>query len=188
MSEPSQPSVPPAGHLPATPQYPAAGPYPVAGQYPAAPPYSAAAGQPAAPPHATTPTTGRPAAPAYSPTPGYGAPPHAFVPQPAGTPAGSALGRIAFAIAVVMLALGLVASIARPFLYITGAGMEFTLVVDNVFGVISFFVYAVALALAVTAARRPGSRLLAGIAIGIAGAGMIGLAASWVSMLFYRFF
>ena len=184
MSDPQQPSVPPSGQptpvsppappatqLPATPQYPATPGYPAAPQaYPtAAPVYpSAAQGYPVAVPGAPV---------------GY--PP--FAPAAPTTRAGNPLGRVAFVIALVTLAVNLLSSLARPFFYTMSVGFEAVIVLDNVIGIISFFVYGIALVLGVIAVRRAGSQALAGIAIGVAGAGMLGLAFTLVTMTFYRF-
>lgn len=145
MSEPQQP---PAAHLPATPQYPAAPP-----QYAAAPPY------PAAP------------QPPVAPGPLFPGP----VPPPSPVRAGNPLGVAAFVIAVATLAVNLFSSLARPFVYGGDGGFEFMLALDNGIGFLSFFAYALALVLGLIAVRRSASRLLTGIAIGVAGAGAIGL-------------
>lgn len=146
MSEPQQP---PAAHLPATPQYPAAPP-----QYPASPPYP-----PAAPQHPVAPG-------ALLPGP---------VPPPSPAREGNPLGVAAFVIAMATLAVNLFSSLARPFVYGGDGGFEIMLALDNGIGFLSFFAYALALVLGLIAVRRSASRLLTGIAIGIAGAGAIGL-------------
>ena len=176
MSEPQQPPVPPSAqpnpafppappHLPAAPQYPAAPQAPAAAQYPAGPQY------PAAPQNAGA-------------QPGYPAYPTA--PKPTGP--GNPLGRIAFVIAVVTAGLSLLVSLFTPFLYMSTGGFETTTVISGILGVISLLGYAAALVLALIAAKRPGSQLLVGIAIGIAGVGLLGLLISFVSSTFYRFF
>ncbi|WP_270365801.1 hypothetical protein [Microbacterium algeriense] len=157
MSEPVQP---PAAHLPAAPQYPAAPPYPGPGHpqaHPAAPPY-----------------------------PGPGHPQQAYATTPAaGT--GNPLGRAAFIIAIVTLAINLFSSLARPYFYTASVGYDAVIVLDNLIGVASFFVYGLALVLGFIAVRRATAHLLAGIAIGVAGAGMIGLAFTWITVTLYRF-
>ena len=211
MSDPQQPPVPPSGqpapvsppvtHLPATPQYPASAQHPAGDGYPAAPPYPTNPQYAAGPQY--SPAPGAPAAPqAYPTAPGYPSAPQGypvaapggtvgsalFAPPVPATRAGNPLGRVAFVIALVTLAVNLFSSLARPYFYTMNTGYEAILVLDNVIGIISFFVYAIALVLGVIALRRAGSQALAGIAVGIAGAGMLGLAFTLVTMTFYRFF
>ncbi|MGV2901928.1 hypothetical protein ACNPM4_09615, partial [Microbacterium sp. AGC62] len=101
--------------------------------------------------------------------------------------AGSALGRTAVVIAVITLAVNLISSIVRLLIYTSNFGYGSAYVIDEAIGVISFFAYLVALVLGIIAARRPGPRLLAGVAIGIAGAGALGMIFSWVGIAFLRF-
>ncbi|MFB8188480.1 hypothetical protein ACFC14_04080 [Microbacterium sp. NPDC055988] len=205
MSEPSQPPA----HLPADPQYPGTHTFPTHASSgppsdpadPAAPAAPAAPAYPTAYPTATTHPAGTPAHPTgYPPGAGYptAAPAHpAGAPgQPASwpiasgaptAPAGSLLGRTAFVIAVVTLAVNLMSSIARLLIYTSDFGYGAAYAIDDAIGVISFFAYAVALVLGIIAARRPGARLLTGIAIGIAGAGTLGMIFSWVGIAFLRF-
>ena len=157
MSEPVQP---PAAHLPAAPQYPAAPPYPAPG-YPQA----------------------HPAAPHY---PAPGQPQQAYPAVPAAS-TGNPLGRTAFIIAIVTLAINLLSSLARPYFYTASIGYDAVIVLDNLIGVVSFLVYGLALVLGIMAVRRATAHLLAGIAIGVAGAGMIGLAFTWITVTLYRF-
>lgn len=211
MSDTQQPSVPPSGQptpvsppappatqLPATPQYPATPGYPAAPQaYPTATPGGHGTPAPGAHPTqaAPAPQAYPTAAPVYpSAAQGYpvavpgapvGYPP--FAPAAPTTRAGNPLGRVAFVIALVTLAVNLLSSLARPFFYTMSVGFEAVIVLDNVIGIISFFVYGIALVLGVIAVRRAGSQALAGIAIGVAGAGMLGLAFTLVTMTFYRF-
>ena len=205
------PVSPPVTHLPATPQYPASAPYPAGAGYPAAPPYPTNPQYPASAPYSPSPDApagppapqANPTAPqAYPTAPGYPSAPQAypvavpggavgsalFAPPVPATRAGNPLGRVAFVIALVTLAVNLFSSLARPYFYTMNTGYEAILVLDNVIGIISFFVYAIALVLGVIALRRAGSQALAGIAVGIAGAGMLGLAFTLVTMTFYRFF
>lgn len=211
MSEPSQPPA----HLPADPQYPGTHTFPTHASSappsdpadPAAPAAPAAPAYPTAYPTATTHPAGTPAHPtgyphgaAYPPGAGY---PTAAPAYPAGAPGqpaswpiasgaptaptGSMLGRTAFVIAVVMLAVNLISSIVRLFIYTSDFGYGAAYAIDDAIGVISFFAYAVTLVLGIIAARRPGARLLTGIAIGIAGAGALGMIFSWVGIAFLRF-
>ncbi|MFK3677639.1 hypothetical protein ACI2IP_07905 [Microbacterium sp. NPDC090218] len=195
MSEPQQPPVPPSGHelpaahLPAAPQYPASPQNFAAPQYPAAPPHTAAPQHPAAPQaHPAAPQaypTASPAPQAYAPaSPGFPGQVAPLAPARDSNP----LGRTAFVIALATFAINLFGSLVRPFVYSGAGGFEFMLAFDNGIGILSFFVYVAALVLGLIAARRPGSKLLAGIAIGIAGTGAIGLALTGVTMGLLRYF
>lgn len=180
MSEPSQPPVPPpAAHLPAAPQYPAAQQYPAAPQHAAAP----QAYPTAVPAPATYPGVA-PDSPPYPPAapgfPGHLAP-------PAHPQTGNPLGVAAFVIAAATLAINLFASLARPFVYGGAGGFEFMLALDNGIGILSFFAYVVALVLGLIAVRRAESRLITGIAIGVAGAGAIGLAFTGLTIALYQY-
>lgn len=163
MSEPSQPPVPPA-HLPATPQY--AGQH--TPQYPAAPQHPAGLQYPAASQHPAT----LQQAPAQGPA----------VPQRAGAGA-----KVALAIAVAAFAINLVMQFATPLLYQSLDGFEAVSAVSGVLGVLSLVAYAAALVLALAALRTTGARLVAGIALGIAGTGAIGILAGFAASLLYRF-
>ncbi|PRB59974.1 hypothetical protein CQ034_14310 [Microbacterium sp. MYb45] len=90
-------------------------------------------------------------------------------------------------IAVITLAVNLISSIVRLLIYTSNFGYGSAYAIDEAIGVISFFAYLVALVLGIIAARRPGPRLLAGVAIGIAGAGALGMIFSWVGIAFLRF-
>ncbi|KAB1893060.1 hypothetical protein F6W69_03145 [Microbacterium oxydans] len=172
MSEPQRPSGPPAPHLPASPQYPTTSQNPAAPQNPS-PQYPA-------PQH---PAPQYPAAPQYppAPLPSYGAPQH-----PADT--GNPLGRVAFLIAVIAFAVNLVISLTAPFAYFAADGYGWYNALSGLVGVVSLVAYVLAFILGLVAVRRPGPHLLAGIAIGIAGVGAIGMATTWMSSLFYQFF
>jgi len=98
------------------------------------------------------------------------------------------LGRTAFAIAVATLAINLFGSLARPFFYGGGPGYDFMFLFDNGIGILSFFAYALAFVLGVMAARRAAPQLLAGIAIGVGGAGAVGLAFTGLALALYRYF
>ena len=191
MSEPSQPPVPPpapsnaasppvppAAHLPATPQYPTTPQYASAPQNPSAPQaYPTAVPAPAMYPGSGPDSPHPPAAPGF---PGHLAPPV----QPR---TGNPLGVAAFVIAAATLAINLFASLARPFVYGGAGGFEFMLALDNGIGILSFFAYVVALVLGVIAVRRAESRLITGIAIGVAGAGAIGLAFTGLTIALYQY-
>ncbi|MFJ2504219.1 hypothetical protein [Microbacterium sp. NPDC087592] len=189
MSEPQQPPA----HLPADPQYPGTHTFPTHAS--SAPPSTPAApAAPAAPADPTHPTaapahpTAYPTAAAAYPAGASGQPASwpAAAAAPA-APAGSALGRTAFVIAVITLAVNLISSIVRLLIYTSNFGYGSAYAIDEAIGVISFFAYLVALVLGIIAARRPGPRLLAGVAIGIAGAGALGMIFSWVGIAFLRF-
>lgn len=212
MSDPQQPAEsapvppPPAPPLTAEPRYPAAPPpgypssapsFPRPAASPAAPASTTAAPDatgPTAHPYATAPSAapdGTPYPPAY-PTavapggPGYpqfpvGAPPRTAADR------GSSLGRVAFIVAVVVFALDLLLILGRPFLYMGDRGYSLIGFVEGASSVVGFLGYAVALVLGIVAARRPGSRLFAGIAIGISGAGLLGIVTVWLASMFYRF-
>ncbi|UPL10280.1 hypothetical protein [Microbacterium sufflavum] len=212
MSDPQQPAesapVPPAPTPPLTaePRYPAAPPpgypssapsFPHPAASPAAPASTTAA--PAAPgatanPYATAPSAapdGTPYPPAYptAVTPGGPGYPQFPVGTPPRTAAdrGSSLGRVAFIVAVVVFALDLLLILGRPFLYMGDRGYSLIGFVEGASSVVGFLGYAVALVLGIVAARRPGSRLFAGIAIGISGAGLLGIVTVWLASMFYRF-
>lgn len=197
MSDPQQPPVPSsaqptpdapaAPHLPAEPQYPA-GTHDLGSTLSTAAPQAqpAAAGAQAYP---TAPPLGYPAAApvtqAFTPSaPGYPAPYAAPAPARGGNP----LGRTAFVIAVATFAINLIVSLARPLVYSGIGGYDFMLAVDNGIGFLSFFAYALALVLGLIAVRRAAAQLLTGIAIGIAGAGAVGLVFTGFMMTAYRYF
>lgn len=204
MSEPQQPPVPhygqPSPAPQAAPQLPAAQPYPP--QQPAQPyqqpaqPYQ----HPSAQPHPQSPgLDGAPqgypgAAPQHFrqqqpgseyPVPGY---PGAGYPAPARPAAsGTALGRTALIVALIAFAIGLLGAFLYPLLY--GAfHFSYGLSYGIISGISGFLVLAgstVALILGLMAIRRPGSPVLAGIAIGIAASEIAGTVISWISSLFY---
>lgn len=178
--DPAAPTLP---SLPAEPQYPGAqAPAPGA-------PYAPAPGGghmfPTVPPQ-TFPT----AAPQPSPTaPG-------FVPGPAGIPpygtpipraSGTGLGRAALMVALVTLAIDVFLILARPFVYMSDRTYSIIGLIEGASGILTFLGYGAALVLGLIAARRPGPRLLAGIAIGISGAGLLTIVLSWLSSTFYGF-
>lgn len=192
MSEPQQPPVPPSGHelpavhLPAAPQYPSAPQPSAAPQYPAASQYpSAPQPLPATDPAPQAYPTVAPGPQAYAPVaPGF---PGQFAPLPPIRDS-NPLGRTAFVIALATFAINVFGSLLRPFVYSGVGGFEFMLAFDNGIGILSFFVYVVALVLGLIAVRRPGSKLLAGIAIGIAGTGAVGLAFTGLTIILFQYF
>lgn len=178
MSEPQQPLVPPSAQpqhpappappaavpLPANPQYPAAqAPFP-AQQYPAqqnqAQQYPAQQYPPSQPPYAAAPTSGS-----------------------------NPLVRVALIVALATLALGLLFSLLTPLLLrmLDFSSTSYGLI-SGLSGLIALVGSVTALILGIVAARRPGQRLLVGIALGIAGAQVATVLSSWISRLFYNFF
>lgn len=198
MSDPQQPAPPSADGmgepiaaptpppLPAEPQYPGAqAPAPGA-------PYTPAPGGghvfPTAAPQAFPAATSHPSSTAPGFAPGSG--PTGGVP-PYGTPApraaGDGLGRAAFIVALVTLAIDVFLILARPFVYMSDRTYSMIGLIEGGSGVLTFLGYGAALVLGLIAARRPGSRLLAGIAVGISGAGLLTIVLSWLSSNFYGF-
>ena len=191
MSDPQQPGPPsrdgavdPAAaptppSLPAEPQYPGAQP-PAPGA-----PYAPAPGGghvfPTAAPQAF-PT----AAPqSYPAAPGSAGFPPSAAPSPRA--AGDGLGRAALIVALVTLAIDLFLILARPFVYMSDRTYSIIGLIEGASGILTFLGYGAALVLGLIAARRPGPRLLAGIAIGISGAGLLTIVLSWLSSTFYGF-
>lgn len=187
MSEPQQPPAQPYGQ-----QQP---PQPAGQSYPNEPgrpyPPQAQPGQPY-PPQAQPGQPYPPQAQPGQPYPAHAQPGQPY-PQPgqpyprAGQQAGQAansLGRIAFIISVAALAVGLLLTLVTPFLY-AGGDFELAGSVHGVLGILLFLAHAAALILAIIAVRRPGSKLLAGIAIGISGAAVVSQVFNWISQLFY---
>lgn len=162
MSEPQQPPVPTppyAAPLSAQPQLPAQP------QHPAGHPYPAGHRIPGQPP--------------------FGAPPQ----HPADARTRNPLARTALIIAVATFAVGLLFSMLTPYLY--GAFDYSTLgfgLIGTVSGLITLGGSAAALTFGIIAARRPGSTLVSGIAIGVAGAQAAGIVVGWFSSLLYNFF
>ncbi|AVL98431.1 MULTISPECIES: hypothetical protein [Microbacterium] len=195
MSDPQQPGQPsrdgavdPAAtptppSLPAEPQYPGAqAPAPGA-------PYAPGLGGGHVFPTAT-PQASPTAIPQPSPTaPGFvpgsaGIPPYG---APAPSTSGNGLGRAAFIVALVTLAIDVFLILARPFVYMSDRTYSLIGLIEGASGILTFLGYGAALVLGLIAARRPGPRLLAGIAIGISGAGLLTIVLSWLSSTFYGF-
>ena len=163
MSEPQQPPLPP--HVPGDHGYPPAAPQPA---YP-----------PAHTPQASYPQPGYPqvgqAQPGY---PAYG--------TPASAAPGNPLGRAAFLIALITFGIGLLGTVAGPLLYFT-TGFGAIEIISGASGLITLLGYGTALVLGIIALRRAAPHLLAGIAIGIAGSGVVGTAVAWIATFLYRF-
>lgn len=163
---------------------------PPQGQQPTQPYGSDPQGQPA-PPYgaepAPYPSQQQPAQPYGAPqgqSSHYAAAPHYAAASSTATGSAGA-GRLAFVLALASLGLGLLTSIAYPLVFrwfYDSAAIGALGVVSN--GLI-FVVALAGLLLGVVAARRPGSKMLPGIAIGITGSQLAGILVSWVSNLFY---
>ncbi|CAD5142043.1 conserved membrane protein of unknown function [Microbacterium sp. Nx66] len=197
MSDPQQPAhpsrdgagdpaaVPTPPPLPAEPQYPGAqAPAPGA-------PYAPTPGgghvfPTAAAPQAFPTATPQPypTAPGSAPGSAQGVPPYG--PPVPRTP-GDSLGRAAFIVALVTLAIDVFLILARPFVYMSDRTYSMIGLIEGGSGILTFIGYGAALVLGLIAARRPGPRLLAGIAIGVSGAGLLTVVLSWLSSNFYGF-
>lgn len=120
--------------------------------------------------------------PYYAGTPQYPATPAAAPPAPS---ASAGTGRLAFILALASLGLGLLTTVSYPLIF----RWFYDSAAIGAFGAIAnglIFVVALAgLLLGVVAARRPGTKLLPGIAIGITASQLAGILVSWVSNLFY---
>lgn len=110
--------------------------------------------------------------------------PGASAPAAAPAPAGGALGRVAFILALVSLAVGVLVALSLPVLI---RGVEFS---APLYGAVSavgnglvLIVAIAALILGIVSVRRPGQHVLAGIAIGIAASEILGILVAWVSNL-----
>ncbi|CAH0185762.1 hypothetical protein SRABI76_01646 [Microbacterium oxydans] len=169
MSEPQQHPVPPWAQQSAPPAPPSASPLPAAPQYPTAPQYPAAPQNPATaqyPPAAQHPGATR-AAPRQ----------------------GNVLGRVAFIVALVTLAIGMLFSLARPLIYSVAQYTASAIGgLEALVGVVPLIGAVVALVLGLVALRRPAPHLLAGIAIGIAGSHILSAMAGWAGALLSRFY
>ena len=118
--------------------------------------------------------------------PGQRYPGQQYPGAPAKAP-GSGLGRLAFILALASLAVGFVVALAFPVIVRT---LQDTYAIGLVIAMgngLVLVVAIVALILGLMAVRRPGSPILAGIAIGIAATQIAGIVISWVSNLFYAF-
>lgn len=126
----------------------------------------------------------QPGQPYIQPGQPYGAPAQPYAPGQSGRP--GTLGRTAFLVAVVGVAIGLLFQLVTPLLYMSiGFG-----VVDFLSNLVNLLVLAVAatgLVLGIIALRRPAPHLLAAIAVGVAGSTVVGTLVSWVSNVFYYF-
>lgn len=117
--------------------------------------------------------------------PAYGQQPY---PQNTGAPrgAGGGLARLAFILALVGFAISTLYSLIYPFIFLAQPmdyeGMGALGFVVNLVG---FLAAAAALTLGLISLRRSDSRLLAGIAIGLGGAQVVGVLVGWLTSLVY---
>lgn len=215
MSEPQLPPVPPYGQPSPTPQAapqpPTAQPYSPQQPYqqPAQPYQQQPYAQPQSPALDGAPQGHPGAAPQHFgqqqpggdyPVPGYPVPGYPGTGYPAaGYPAAGyparpaasskALGRTALIIALIAFAVGVLGSFLYPLLYGAfsySSGFSYG-IISGVTGFLVLVGSTVALILGLMAIRRPGSPVLAGIAIGIAASEIAGTVISWISSLFYAF-
>lgn len=151
-------------------------PYAAPGQ-----PY-AAPGQPYAAPSQPGQAPGQPyGAPGQPP---YGVPGPAYAAGQRG--ATNSLGRTAFIVALITLAVGLLSQLSVPLLY--GSGMYGVVApVSTALNTVLFIANAAALTLGLIALRRPAPHVFAGIAVGISGAGLAGVVMSWLTSVFFYF-
>ncbi|MFB4350503.1 hypothetical protein [Microbacterium sp. CR_7] len=133
---------------------------------------------------------GQPGQPYEQPGQPYGQPgqpyPYPGASSPTAPPAsaGGGLGRLAFILALVSLAIGVLAALSLPIVIRT---VDFS---APLYGAVSavgnglvLIVAVIALILGIVAVRRRGQQILAGIAIGIAASEILGILVGWISNL-----
>ena len=200
MSEPQHPPFPPYGQPSPTPQAapqpPTAQPYSPQQPYqqPAQPYQQQPYAQPQSPALDGAPQGHPGAAPQHfgqqqagGGYPGTGYPAAGYPARPAAS--SKALGRTALIIALIAFAVGVLGSFLYPLLYGAfsySSGFSYG-IISGVTGFLVLVGSTVALILGLMAIRRPGSPVLAGIAIGIAASEIAGTVISWISSLFYAF-
>lgn len=141
-------------------------------QQPASP-YSGGSAQP----------LGQPAPAVGQPAPYAGQnPQHAGGPQaPAQPPADWAgPGRAAFIIALALLAVNAVFQVGIQFLFRSSAATAVLPALSLIYGVVYFVASIVVIVLGGVALRRPGRQILAGIALGVGIAGLVGTVTGWI--------
>lgn len=125
-----------------------------------------------------------PGQPQQSAPPQYPGQPFAAPGQPA-APAGSGLGRVAFILSLVALAIGLLVTFALPLIIRSipepAAIGLFSAVGNGLVLIVSI----AALIVGLMSMRRPRQQILAGIAIGISASAIAGIVISWLSNLAY---
>lgn len=117
--------------------------------------------------------------------PGQAYPGQAYPGQQHPVPSGAGLGRVAFLLSLVSLAVGLVVSLSYPLMFRMTSDPSAIGAFSAIGTGLVLVVAVVGLILGVMSVRRPGSQILAGIAIGITAAQLVGIIISWVSNLFY---
>lgn len=120
--------------------------------------------------------------PQQQPAQPQGYPPQQYPqPQYPQSPAqsGGSLGRVAFIVALVSLAIGLLVTLSFPLLARSVTDYSLIGVVSAIGNAIVLIASVVALILGLMAVRRPGQQILAGIAIGIGASSIIGILVSW---------
>ncbi|WP_295105629.1 hypothetical protein [uncultured Microbacterium sp.] len=184
MSEPQQPPAQPHGTPPdyAGSHYPAQPvPQPVPQPTPQPAPHD---GQP----HAGQPYPGQPHPGQPYPGQQHAGQPYAGQPYPGEqrpSQPGAGLGRTAFLLALVSLAIGLVVTLSYPLMF-RMTGDPFAIGAFSAIGNgLVLVVAVVGLILGLMSVRRPGPKILAGIAIGVTASQLVGIVISWVSNLFY---
>lgn len=203
MSEPQQPAQQPQQQPhPAQPAQPYAHhgtpgqPHSQPGQPYGAPaqPYGAPS-QPYGAPSQPYGTPGQPYAqpgqPYAQPGQPYGAPgqPYAQPGQqhaPSQTARSGALGRLAFLLAVVGAGMALIFQLLTPLMYMS---MGFGIVdfLSNLVNLVVLGLAAIGLVLGIIAVQRPAPRLLAAIAVGVAGSTVVGSSVAWVTSVSHYF-
>ncbi|KRD49685.1 hypothetical protein ASE34_16595 [Microbacterium sp. Root280D1] len=180
MSEPQQPPAQPHGTPPdyAGSHYPAQ-PVPQPTPQPTQPQHAPHDGQPyAGQPYPGQQHAGQPYAGQT-----YAGQPYPGEQRPAQPGAG--LGRTAFLLALVSLAIGLVVTLSYPLMF-RMTGDPFAIGAFSAIGNgLVLVVAVVGLILGLMSVRRPGPKILAGIAIGVTASQLVGIVISWVSNLFY---
>lgn len=175
MSEPQQPPAQPSG---TPPHYPGS-------HYPTQPSQPS---QPSQPPQPSQPSQPAQPSPPYSGQP-YGGQAYAGQPFPAqqrpASSGGSGLGRIAFFLAVISLGIGLLVTLSYPLMYRMMGDPSAIGVFGAVGNGLVLIIAVAGLVLGLMSVRRPGSQVLAGIAIGVTASQLVGIVVSWASNLFY---
>lgn len=101
--------------------------------------------------------------------------------QPA--PAGNGLARTAFLVAAITVVLSLIGMVALPLIAYSGTGADYGVftMFSAARSIILFVGYAAAFALGLTALRGGSGKVLAGIAIGVGGVGLLEILFSLIS-------
>ncbi|WP_087133077.1 hypothetical protein [Microbacterium esteraromaticum] len=126
---------------------------------------------------------------AHPAQPGYPAPGYTGAPAPQGHPgpypsaaqSTGSLGRIALILGILTVALSLVSTVATPFMLRGMGDMTLLSVFNLVVGLITFVLVVVTLVLGILGIRRRQQAVSAGIAIGIAASGLVGLLSGMLS-------